>query len=72
MGPVGGSLLVSASGSPLQVQVVTLLAACTTGANVYLMARQFRTMEAPIASGMVLSTLLSSLAIPVTLALLTP
>ncbi len=56
--------------SPLQVQVVTLLAACPTGANVYLMARQFKTMEAAIASSMVLSTLLASLAIPVTLALL--
>jgi predicted permease len=56
--------------SPLQVQVVTLLAACPTGANVYLMARQFKTMEAPIASSMVLSTLLASLAIPLTLALL--
>ena len=36
--------------SPLQTQVVVLLAACPTGANVYLMARQFGTMEAPIAS----------------------
>lgn len=57
--------------SELQVNVVTLLAACPTGANVYLMARQFRTMEAPIASSMVLSTVISSLAIPVTLTLLT-
>jgi len=56
--------------SPLQTQVVVLLAACPTGANVYLMARQFGTMEAPIASSMVLSTLLASLAIPITLALL--
>lgn len=57
--------------SELQVNVVTLLAACPTGANVYLMARQFKTMEAPIASSMVLSTVISSLAIPVTLSLLT-
>jgi predicted permease len=56
--------------SPLQTQVVVLLAACPTGANVYLMARQFKSMEAAIASSMVLSTLLASVSIPLTLALL--
>ena len=56
--------------SPLQVKIVTLLAICPTGANVYLMARQFKVMEGPIASSMVLSTLLASVAVPVCLALL--
>jgi malonate transporter and related proteins len=56
--------------SALQTQVIVLLAACPTGANVYLMARQFKSMEAAIASSMVLSTLLASVSIPVTLALL--
>jgi predicted permease len=55
--------------SPLQTQVVVLLAACPTGANVYLMARHFKTQEAAIASSMVLSTLMASLAVPLVLTL---
>lgn len=55
--------------SPLQTQVVVLLAVCPTGANVYLMARHFKTQEAAIASSMVLSTLLASVAVPLVLAL---
>ena len=58
--------------SPLQTQVVVLLGACPTGANVYLMARHFKTQEAAIASSMVLSTLLAALAVPLVLALTAP
>lgn len=56
--------------SPLNTQVVVLLAAAPTGANVYLMARQFKTLEGTIAFSMVLSVALSSVTIPVALALL--
>lgn len=58
--------------SPLQTQVLVLLGACPTGANVYLMARHFKTQEAAIASSMVLSTLLAALAVPLVLALTAP
>lgn len=57
---------------PLQTQVLVMLAACPTGANVYLMARHFKTQEAAIASSMVLSTALSALAVPLVLALAAP
>jgi malonate transporter len=56
--------------SALNTQVVVLLAAAPTGANVYLMARQFKTLEGTIAFAMVLSVALSSITIPVALALL--
>ena len=56
--------------SPLHTQAVVLLAAAPTGANVYLMAREFRTLEGTIAFAMVLSVALSSITIPVALALL--
>ena len=56
--------------STLNTQVVVLLAAAPTGANVYLMARQFKTLEGTIAFAMVLSVALSSFTIPVALALL--
>ncbi len=55
---------------PLQTQVVVVIAALPTGANVYMMARHFQTLEGPIASSLVLSTAVSSLTIPFTLALL--
>lgn len=49
---------------------VVLLSALPTGANVYLMARQFNALEGSIASALVLSTLLASLTTPVVLTLL--
>lgn len=55
---------------PTETLAVVLLSAMPTGANVYLMARQFATMEGPIASALVLSTTLAALTTPLTLALL--
>ncbi|MBP7081194.1 MAG: AEC family transporter [Rhodocyclaceae bacterium] len=55
---------------PLETQVVVLLAALPVGVNVYLMARQFRSMETPVASSLVASAILASFTIPMILALL--
>ncbi len=55
---------------PMETMAVVLLSALPTGANVYLMARQFATLEGPVASALVLSTTLASLTTPIALALL--
>jgi malonate transporter len=52
---------------PLESKVVVLLASLSTGANVYLMATQFETLEAAIASSLVLSTALAALTAPLLL-----
>ncbi|HKP64151.1 MAG TPA: AEC family transporter [Polyangiales bacterium] len=52
---------------PLESKVVVLLASLSTGANVYLMATQFETLEAAIASSLVLSTALAAMTVPVLL-----
>lgn len=53
----------------METQVVVLLASLAVGANVYLMSRQFHTLEGPVASSLVLSTLLTSVTTPLFLAL---
>ncbi len=55
---------------PIDLQAVVVLAALPVGANVYLMARQFDVAHAPVASSLVLSTVLAALSVPVVLALL--
>lgn len=55
---------------PVETQAVVLLAALAVGVNVYLMAREFDTMQAPVAASMVLSTALSAISVPLVLALL--
>jgi len=50
--------------------VVTLMASIATGANVYLMARQFGVMEGEVAGGLVLSTALAAVTSPLLIALL--
>lgn len=61
-------LLARALGLPaLETKVVVLLASMSTGANVYLMANQFETLEAAIASSLVLSTALAALTTPILL-----
>lgn len=54
----------------LETQVVVLLAALPVGVNVYLMAKQFRTMEAPVASSLILSAVFAAISVPLILALL--
>ncbi len=48
----------------LETQAIVLLASIATGVNVYLMARQFKTMEGVMATSLLLSTLLSALSTP--------
>ena len=53
----------------LETQVVVLLSSIATGANVYLMSRQFNALEGPVASSLVLSTGLAALTTPLVLTL---
>ena len=53
----------------METRAVVLLGSIAVGANVYLMSRQFKVLEAPVASSLVLSTALSSLTTPLILAL---
>jgi len=55
---------------PMETRVVVLLASLAVGANVYLMARQFRLLEGPVAGSLILSTVLSSVTTPLALSLL--
>lgn len=52
----------------LETQAIVLMAALPVGANVYLMARQFRTLGGPVAGSLVLSTVLAAASAPVVLA----
>lgn len=54
---------------PLETRVVVLLASVATGANVYLMSHQFRTLQGPIAASLVISTALAAVTTPLALAL---
>ncbi len=64
-------LLARAIGLPsMETKVVVLLASLAVGINVYLMSRQFNTLEAPVASSLVLSTALAALTTPLVLTLL--
>jgi predicted permease len=55
---------------PLETQAVVLLAALPVGINVYLMAREFNAIEGPVATSLLLSTLLAAVTAPFTLFLL--
>jgi predicted permease len=55
---------------PLETQVVVLLAALPVGVNVYLMAREFRSMESAVATSMVLTTAGAAVTSPLVLTLL--
>jgi predicted permease len=68
--PLAVWLLARALGlPPLETQAVTLLASLAIGINVHMMSQQFRTLQGPIAAGLVLSTVLSSITTPLVLAL---
>lgn len=55
--------------SPLETQTVVLMSSISVGANVYLMARQFGTMEGPVAASLVASTALAAVSTPLVMAL---
>lgn len=54
----------------METQVVVLLSSMAVGANVYLMSRQFKVLEGPIASCLVLSTVLAAITTPLALTLI--
>ncbi len=54
---------------PTETRVVVLLGSIAVGANVYLMSKQFKALEGPVASSIVLSTAVSSLTAPLFLTL---
>ena len=49
-----------------------LLAALPVGANVYLMSREFRALEGPVAASLLVTTALAALTVPLVLALSAP
>jgi malonate transporter len=53
---------------PIESKAVVLLASMSIGANVYVMSMQFDTMQGPIASSMVISTLFAAFTTPLFLA----
>lgn len=55
---------------PIELSAVVLLASLAVGANVYLMAVQYETLQGTVASSLVISTLLAGLTTPMFLALL--
>ena len=54
---------------PVETSAVVLLASMSVGTNVYLMSRQFGVLEGPVASSLLLSTVLAALTTPVVLTL---
>ena len=54
----------------METQVVVLLASIAVGTNVYLMSRQFQSLEGPVASSLLLSTGLAAITTPLVLTLL--
>ena len=55
---------------PLEMVTVVVMASLPVGANVYLMAREFKAMEGPVASSLVLTTALAAVTTPLLLAIL--
>lgn len=63
-------VLARALGLPkMETQAIVMLASISVAVNVYLMADQFKTMKAPIASSMVLSTIIAAFTTPIAIAL---
>jgi len=54
---------------PMETRVVVLLSSIAVGVNVYIMSRQFKVLEGPVASSLVLSTGLAALTTPLALSL---
>lgn len=54
----------------METQAIVLLGSVALGINVYIVARQFQALEGPVASSLVLSTLLSALTTPLAMALI--
>lgn len=64
-------IIATALGIPsMEKHVVVLMASLPVGANVYLMSRQFKTLEGPVAASLVISTALAAVTVPLVLTLL--
>lgn len=50
-----------------ETQVVVLLAAVAVGVNAYLMAREFRALQGPVGTGLLLSNIVSAVTVPLVL-----
>ena len=62
--------LARALGLPkMETQAIVMLASISVAVNVYIMAQQFKSMEASMASSLVLSTLLAAITTPIAIAL---
>jgi predicted permease len=53
----------------METRTVVLLASISTGINVYLMSRQFKAVEGPVASALVLSTIVAAITVPLLITL---
>ena len=53
----------------LETQVVVLLASIALGVNAYLMAREFKALEGPVSTALLLSTVVSAVTVPLVLLL---
>jgi predicted permease len=51
----------------IETQAVVMLASLPVGANVYIMARQFDALQAPVATSLVLTTALAAITTPLLL-----
>jgi predicted permease len=56
----------------LETQVIVLIASIALGVNVYLMAAEFKTLQGPIGTGLLVSTILSAVTVPILLLLTAP
>lgn len=56
----------------IETRAVVLLAALPVGVNVYLMSREFRSLEAPVAASLVLSTATATFTVAMVLAIIVP
>lgn len=54
---------------PLETQVVVLLSSIALGVNAYLMAREFQSLEGPVGTALLLSTVVSAITVPLVLLL---
>ena len=52
---------------PLETQVVVLLSSIALGVNAYLMAREFKSLEGPVGTALLLSTAISAVTVPLVL-----
>lgn len=63
-------LAVALKQPPLETQVVVLQSSIAIGVNVYLMARQFSALQGPIASALIITSILSAFTTPIVMTIM--